>query len=231
MKHLGLVRAKNRLISEFFQSSKSIEWHWNECDILIASLVTICLPVGAFIIGPLMDCFGRKKMALVTCVPFIISWALVALATNVKHLYVARIIAGISAGFTAVSLIYVSEIAHPKFRSMLLSANSVFVSFGILFTSVCGLCFDWRAIAIINGAASILSFLLILLIPESFHWLLHSDRPDEAEGAIARIYKSKMVNGENLAAAGSTDFTNSYRNIFIAEKSLWAVSNPTEYAM
>lgn len=158
--------------------------------------MTVFLPIGAFTIGPLMDIFGRKTMALATCVPFLISWALVAMATNIEQIYLARIIAGVSAGFTAVSMIYVSEIAHPKFRPMLLSFNSVFVSFGILLTSVCGLFFDWRTIAIINGGASILSFLLILFIPESFYWLIYfkKNRSDEAEIAIGRIYRSKMVN-------------------------------------
>lgn len=167
----------------------------NEWNFLSASLVTICLPIGAFIIGPLMDSFGRKRMALVTCVPFLVSWTIVAQATNVWHIYLARIVAGISGGFTTVSLIYVAEIAHPQFRPMLLSFNSVFVSFGILLTSVCGLFFDWRTIAIVNGAATVLSFLIILFIPESFLWLLHfkSGRSLEAEKAITRIYTSEVV--------------------------------------
>lgn len=168
-------------------------------------------------------------MALVTCVPFVISWTLVALATNVQQIYLARIVAGIAAGFTAVALIYVSEIAHPKFRSMLLSLNSVFVSFGVLLTSVCGLFFDWRMIAYINGAVSILSFLLILFIPESFHWLIHfkSDRIKDAEKAIARIYRSKMVRNIRVNYDIALTKSNAFhcREVILSYKKFNAICN------
>lgn len=99
------------------------------------------------------------------------------------------------AGLTTVSLIYVSEIAHPKLRPMLLSFNSVFVSFGILLTSLLGLFFDWRSIAVIYACLTILSFLLLLFVPESPYWLIafKRNRTEEAETALRWIYKSNKV--------------------------------------
>lgn len=65
---------------------------------MVASLVAICLPIGAFITGPLMDRFGRRRIALLTCFPIFIGWFLMYIASDVKFIYAARIVGGICGG-------------------------------------------------------------------------------------------------------------------------------------
>lgn len=93
-------------------------------------------------------------------------------------------------------MIYVSEISHPKLRPMLLSFNSVFVSLGILLTSVLGQFFDWRTVSAIFIGGSVVSTLLMFCIPESPHWLatFRKSRSDEFEASLRWIYKSSEVN-------------------------------------
>lgn len=103
-------------------------------------------------------------------------------------------------GLTTVSLIYVSEIAHPKLRPMLLSFNSVFVSFGILLTSVFGLFFDWNRIAGIFIGVTVCTFLLTFCLPESPYWLaaFQKNRNDDVESALRWIYRSSKVNNSRV---------------------------------
>jgi facilitated trehalose transporter len=98
-------------------------------------------------------------------------------------------------GLTSVSLIYVSEIAHPKLRPMLLSFNSVFVSLGILLTYILGIYFSWRTIALIYSYTTLISFILILIVPESPYWYLafRTGQVDKAEQSIRWIYRNSKV--------------------------------------
>lgn len=98
-------------------------------------------------------------------------------------------------GLTTVSLIYVSEISHPKLRPMLLGFNSVFVSLGILLTTLLGQFFNWHTIAAIFSGATIFTFILMFCIPESPYWLaaFQKNRNVDVKTALRWIYKSNKV--------------------------------------
>lgn len=67
--------------------------------------MTISLPFGSLIIGPLIDRFGRKPISIVTTIPFLISWILIATSKNVETIYVARILAGMAAGINNIDIL------------------------------------------------------------------------------------------------------------------------------
>lgn len=98
----------------------------------------------------------------------------------------------IISGLTTVSLIYMSEISHPKLRPMLLGLNSVFVALGILLTSLLGQFFNWHTIAAIFIGLIAFSFVTIFFIPESPYWLaiFQQNRDDDIQSSVRWIYKS-----------------------------------------
>ncbi|XP_043472225.1 facilitated trehalose transporter Tret1-2 homolog [Leptopilina heterotoma] len=138
----------------------------------ITSLMTIGVPIGSLLVGPLMDKFGRKKLCLFSCIPMMISWLILIMANSINLIYISRFIAGFSSGLTTVGLIYVSEITHPRIRPMMLSCNSVFVSFGILITCCLPVWLNWLNMAIVFLIINCLTFFGLFFIPESPYWYL-----------------------------------------------------------
>ncbi|CAO1413645.1 unnamed protein product [Diamesa serratosioi] len=168
----------------------------------IAALMTICVPVGSLCSGYIMDLIGRKRAAFYICFPFILSWILISCAQNLYMLYISRVISGITVGLTTICLVYVSEIAHKDFRSVLLCLNSVWVSFGIFVTYLLNfLGLQWRSISLTFTIFSIITTIVIfLLAPESPHWLIALNKnkseegnADEAKKSFSQLYHNNQI--------------------------------------
>ncbi|KAF2882484.1 hypothetical protein ILUMI_23709 [Ignelater luminosus] len=191
----------------------------------IASLVTISLPFGSLLTGALMDKFGRKKICMLTTLPFIFAWIINATASHVWNIYVARVLAGFSGGLSTVALVYVSEIAHIDFRAMLLSLNSVFVSFGILVTCILGFWCQWRVMCYVFCFIALLSLILLFFVPESPHWLITFQNDTQgAARSLRQLYRDNEI------------FENEYKYLLetkikrpLIEKPSTS-ANPTEYS-
>lgn len=95
---------------------------------------------------------------------------------------------------------------------MLLSLNSVFVSFGILSTCVLGMgkqqkvaceavfvlflgvCFEWRVLALIFCSMVVLTLIFVCFLPESPHWLVaFRDDNAGASKSLRWLYKDNEV--------------------------------------
>lgn len=181
------------LLPQLRESDSTININLSQAS-WIASIVTASLPLGSLAIGPLMDKFGRKKMCMLTTLPFLISWTLHSFATNVWFIYIARIVAGFGAGLSTVGIVYVSEISHPKYRPMLLTFNSVFVTLGILATCILGFGLHWTVMVKVFLLLASLTLIGLFFIPESPYWLVvfRNDKKACAR-ALKWIYTSDKI--------------------------------------
>jgi facilitated trehalose transporter len=161
----------------------------------IASIVTITLPIGSLMSGPLMDRFGRQKLSQFSCFVFIVAWLVVANHSGIWMIYVARALSGVAGGLTTVGLVYVSEISHKQMRPVLMCFNSVFVAFGILLTYAAGALFEYRTVAYIFCGLSVLTWLAFFLVPESPYWLAAFGEKDReaARTSLSWLYRKKLV--------------------------------------
>ncbi|XP_062559632.1 facilitated trehalose transporter Tret1-like [Armigeres subalbatus] len=79
--------------------------------------------------GYVVDNFGHKKAVLITEIPMIISWIIMACATNVKMIYPGRILTGLVCGMVgAPARVYTSEVMQPHLRGRLCALASTGVT-------------------------------------------------------------------------------------------------------
>lgn len=136
------------------------------------------------------DKYGRKKIGVVISVPLFFAWILIGFAQNIQMIYAARIIAGVCSGVTTANVVYTGEISYKKIRSALLCMNSVWVSVGIFSTYLLNcLHLNWHIITWIYAALSLVSLLLIILVPESPHWILYFNHKASEDLKLAQLKK------------------------------------------
>nr|XP_023029301.1 facilitated trehalose transporter Tret1-like [Leptinotarsa decemlineata] len=150
--------------------------------------------VGAIIAGKCAGLFGRKKVILMTSLPLLLGWILIAVANEVAVLHVARFIAGISIGlsFTVIPM-YLGEIAEPQIRGVLSSFCPLCIVFGILLINVLGNYLPINITAMISCIFPVILFVTFVGMPESPYFLFENGRFEEAKETL------RILRGEDEA--------------------------------
>nr|CAI5861578.1 unnamed protein product [Callosobruchus analis] len=125
---------------------------------------------------------GTVKMVLLTAVPLLIAWLMIALATNVKVLFAARFIAGMSSGlcFSTVPM-YLGEVSEPDIR------GPVCVVLGVLLINIIGNYLPIDTAAYVSSAFPVVLFLTFVWMPESPSYLLQQNQTEAAKKALVLL--------------------------------------------
>jgi sugar porter (SP) family MFS transporter len=163
---------------------------------LVVSIVLIGAMIGAIVGGAIADRIGRRATLVWAGGIFITGSLLAPLSANVSVLIVARAIIGIGIGFTSVTApVYVSELAPPQSRGMLIGLYQFALTVGIALANLVGYWLAaqqaWRLMFGIAVVPTVFFLGVILTVPESPRWLFAHGRPKEA-AAVLRIYMDEM---------------------------------------
>ncbi|CAL8135066.1 unnamed protein product [Orchesella dallaii] len=154
----------------------------------IASAVTLGAVVSGPAAGFILDRVGRRKSLVLLAIPLIIGWLLIAFAPTVTLMSVGRFVNGISiGGYIMVSNVYLAEISEQRIRGSILSATSIALGSGILFTYILGTFFSWFMLSAVNIVISIIILLAIPTIPESPVYLIHKGHKKKAGMELMRL--------------------------------------------
>ncbi len=180
--------------------------------------------IGALILSPLADRFGRRDMLLVTMVLTGLGSLFTAFTNDYTTFTIARTITGVGIGADlAIVNTYINEVApregRAKYTSLIftLSACGAFLGIwlGLLLTTPptpfpLGLPFalasetftsGWRIMYIIGAILAIIGVLLRVQLPESPRWLISQGRVEEADAVVRRMEERVTQGGKQLPKA------------------------------
>jgi sugar porter (SP) family MFS transporter len=176
---MGVIAAALIYVRDAFHLST-----WMQEVLVIAVLIGVM--IGALIGGTVADRVGRRKTLIWGGILFIAGSILAPLSPNVYVLFVARTLLGIAVGFTSVTApVYVSELAPPQSRGMLIGLYQFALTSGIALADLVGYWFaashGWRWMFAFGLLPALLFLFMVLTVPESPRWLFAQNRVEEAE--------------------------------------------------
>ena len=162
-------------------------------EIAASSLLFGCL-IGAAVAGVFSDRLGRRRSLMGAALLFTASAIGSAAANNLTIFSFARFAGGLAIGLaSALTPIYISEVAPRSSRGRLVSLNQLAIVIGILAAYLT----NWQLATFgesswrwMFGTAALPSvgFLFgLLFIPESPRWLITHGRRDEGYAVLAKI--------------------------------------------
>lgn len=171
-----------------------------------ASLINIGAVLGAFSGSFMADRFGRRTTLAFTAVPHLLGWVGTSVASDFITFCALRLLLGWAVGLgSAVTPVYISEVATTGLRGSLGAANQLSVTIGILVSNLAGssvfvfqernktddkietFC-QWKQLCYANAVLAVVLAFSILL-PESPRWLAKKGRSDATIASLRRLRK------------------------------------------
>jgi MFS family permease len=144
--------------------------------------------LGAFLMQPVPDYFGRRRAIYIAAVVTVIGIILQAAAQNIGMFVVARIIVGIGSAISnGAAPTLLGELLPPRRRARVLGLFFSCYYVGSLLSSIVNYgsqnidsTWSWRLPSLLQFIPSVLSVLIVPFVPESPRWLIAQGRSDEA---------------------------------------------------
>jgi len=177
--------------------------------------------IGAVVSGIVSDKFGRKWPLLLSAFLFTIASLGTGMASSYLVFVIFRIIGGVGIGLaSALSPMYIAEVAPAHMRGRFVSLNQMTIVIGILAAQVINLLIadrvpvgatdafiqaswngqvGWRWMFFACAVPAVTFFTLTFFLPESPRWLIKAGKPEKAFPTLKKIggeayAREEMVN-------------------------------------
>ncbi|KAF5295172.1 hypothetical protein FQR65_LT10560 [Abscondita terminalis] len=154
--------------------------------------------VGCIIAAYLTDKIGRKRILLLSAIPFCVSMMGATLAKTATVFIILRFIGGLGTGIVFVVLpIYVGEIADKDIRGRLNVLRIILGTLGSVYVYSVGPFISYIVLSITCGIVPIVFALIFVFMPESPHFLIKTCKVAEATESLRQL-SQKNLNEEAL---------------------------------
>ncbi|KOX79412.1 Facilitated trehalose transporter Tret1 [Melipona quadrifasciata] len=199
---VGLAMAYSAILIPHLEAEDAELHATQEQTSWITSVVVVCTPLGALLGGFLMETVGRLRTLQFGSIPFIASWILIALSTNIPMVLVGRLLAGLATALaTSPAIVYITEVARPELRGSMISFGPTLASFGMVLSYLKGAYIHWRVVAWLSIIYAVVPIILVqFFVPESPVWLVSKGRLEDAKKSLEWLYKHEAKQGKMCAA-------------------------------
>ncbi|XP_068083495.1 facilitated trehalose transporter Tret1-like [Anabrus simplex] len=165
----------------------------------VASLSLLGALFGGMLGGLAMR-FGRKRVLLLTSLPFSASWLVTVFASSVEMMFATAFVGGFCCAIVLlVTQVYISEISVPDIRGCLSAVLKIVGHIGTLISFAVGAYLDWRQLAMVVAVAPIMLFATVMYVPETPSFLVLAGRDEEAARSLQWLRGPGIDIGHELA--------------------------------
>jgi MFS family permease len=145
---------------------------------------------GAIIFGKIAQWFGKRSALIVLVFPHFAFWLIVLSSTQIYHLYIARIFAGITGGGTLRTIsLYIAEISENKIRGKLGSYMMLFLCLGTLLIFIAGNYLSFFSVPLVMMFLPTVYFISVLFLHDTPASLISKHNFDGAWESM-KFYRS-----------------------------------------
>jgi MFS transporter, AAHS family, 4-hydroxybenzoate transporter len=162
------------------------------------------LTVGAFVLSPAADRFGRKRVILLSVLLFGIFALITARAASLNELLIYRFLTGLGLGGAMPNIIALtSEYAPARIRAMLIAIMFCGFPLGSMVGGVISAplisSFGWEAVFILGGVLPLITLIVLAIwLPESIRYLVARGVADRRiANLLARLNPSVSQQAES----------------------------------
>ncbi|XP_059153748.1 proton myo-inositol cotransporter-like, partial [Physella acuta] len=192
----GIISGSLLLINEQYGLSSYYQ-------VAIVSSTVVSAAVFSLVSGMVADAIGRKLTIMISAVVFTVGGVIMGFATGPEMILIGRIVVGASIGFvSSIVPVYVSECAPPDIRGRLLTLNQLFITIGIVVSSVMAGALQnikpsgWRYMLGLAAIPGIVQFIFFFYLPESPRYQMMKNQEREAEITLKKIRNTNNVDQE-----------------------------------